>query len=143
MCTPNSQHIVKSYGRGSKEAAVRHTENCPVTRKYLIRKVYNLVNKELHNLCSDEVKSVLQTSDVQEFTWDRLLNEIKAHAPMYFAIMQGCTHTVIPRNNRNAVIGICTAILLKHKFHKMSLVQKIISLIMYAGHRYAMLHFIM
>ena len=36
--------------------------------------------------------------------------------------------------NRDAIIGICTAMLLKYRYSKMSLVQRILSIILYAGH---------
>ena len=43
------------------------------------------------------------------------------------------SHTRKPRTNRNAVIGMCSAILLKFRNSKMSMVQKMLSLILYAG----------
>ena len=70
---------------------------------------------------------------MKEFTWDKLLDEMKLHAPMLLSILQAVTHTKRPRTNTNAVTGMCTAILLKHRFSSMCLVQKIVSLVMFAG----------
>lgn len=39
-----------------------------------------------------------------------------------------------PRSNRTGLVGMCVAMLLKHRFHRMSLVHKIMGLILYAGH---------
>ena len=55
-------------------------------------------------------------------------------APTLLALLEFCTYTRKPRVNRMAVLGMCVALLLKFSFHKMCLVQKIISLILYAGH---------
>ena len=49
-------------------------------------------------------------------------------------ILSSITKTKSERANQNAIIGMCATILLKHRYSKMSLVQKIISTILYAGH---------
>ena len=49
------------------------------------------------------------------------------------SILEGCTKTKVTRVNRKAVMGMCVVLLLKHRFIKMCLVQKIISLILYTG----------
>lgn len=100
----------------------------------MIRKVQTIVHKEVQSLCSNKVNSVLRRADIRNFSWDLLLNEVKMHAPLFYAIMQSCVHTTTPRDNKKPVMGICIAVLLKHRFHKMSLIQKIISVVLYVGH---------
>lgn len=134
LLTPTSRHAVKSYARGNKKAAVANCFKCPVSRGFLVKHMQSLIHKELRYLCSDRLNSVLRTSKIEEFSWDGLLDELRKHAPLYFAIMQGCTRTRTARKNQDSVIGMCTAILLKHKFNKMCAAQKMISLILYAGH---------
>ena len=77
---------------------------------------------------------MLRSSNIEEFNWNMLMDELRVHSPLYFAIMQGCAKTKTPRQNHVAVLGMCTAILLKHKFSKMCIIQKMISLILYGGH---------
>lgn len=134
VTTPNSRRLVKKFGRGCKQAAVRECFKDPITRMYLIRRVQTIVHKELRSLCSNKVNSVLRRADIRKFSWDLLLDEVKLHAPLFFAIIQSCVRTTTPRENNKSVIGICIAVLLKHKFHKMCLVQKLISIVLYAGH---------
>lgn len=134
LLTPTSRHVVKSYARGSKKAAVAKCFKCPTSREFLIKHIQGMLHQELRYLCSDRLNSVLRSSKVEEFSWDILLDELKTHSPLYFAMIQGCTKTQTPRKNHDAVVGMCTAILLKHKFSKMSVVQKMISLILYGGH---------
>jgi len=109
------------------------------TRKYLNASMSRILHSEIRKLCSASAKCVLNTEGSKDFslpnfTWDRLLEDVAANAPMLLALFQACTRTKKPRSNRHATIGICIAILLKFRFNKMCLVQKIIGLILYAGH---------
>ena len=107
------------------------------TRRHLLKRVGMLVHNELILLCSDSTNSILRQQSVlqlKEFTWSKLSAELKNKAPTFLTILNECTHTRRPRSNQDAVIGMCAALLLKHRFSKMSLVQKIMSLILYDGH---------
>lgn len=84
-------------------------------------------------LCSNNVNSFLRNSKITGFSWDAVITELKHHAPLFLAFMQACMHTKTPRRNYNAVLGMCTGILLKHRCREMSLVQKVLSLVLYAG----------
>lgn len=48
--------------------------------------------------------------------------------------MKACTKTKSPQFNRPGTIRICIAMLLKYHYDKTCLVQKILSLVLYAGH---------
>jgi len=108
------------------------------TRKYLNASMSRILHKEIRQLCSTAAKCVLNPEhsncSLQDFTWDRLLDDVAANAPMLLAFLQASTRTKKPRTNRKATIGICIAILLKFRFDKMCLVQNLIALILYAGH---------
>ena len=104
-----------------------------VTRNYIIKKLQIWINKEVKCLCSDEVNSFLRNSEVSGFAWDAIVRQLKHHAPLFLAFMQACLYTKKPRKNYSAVLGMCTAIILKHRCREMSLVQKILSLVLYAG----------
>ena len=109
----------------------------PAMQKYILERVGRIVRSELCRMCSEKISSCLrkQEEDIYgEFTWEMIHDELKANAPVLLSLLQACTLTRKSRENRKAVIGICVAILLKHRFSKMSLVQRIISLILYAGH---------
>ena len=87
-------------------------------------------------MCSDRTNSVLNSQEKEDlgiFSWDKLLDELEVNAPVFLSILHMCTQTKKPRINQDAVVGICTAILLKYRFPKMSLDQKILSIILYAG----------
>ena len=89
-----------------------------------------MTKKELKNMA---VNSFLKSGDVKGFKWSSLLKELKQYAPQFLSVLT----SIIPskkHQNQCAAIGMCTAIILKHTSSKMSLVQKIVSLILYAGH---------
>ena len=85
-------------------------------------------------MASDNVHSILSTGSMKEFQWKTLIKELCTYAPVLLNILQAAIKTRVPRSNTNAVVCTCAAILLKHRNPKMSLLQKIISLILYSGH---------
>ena len=65
--------------------------------------------------------------------WEQLMLELKTHAPTLLAILQsGCSR--LDRKNVDGVIGMCCAMILKMHYCRMSLVQKIVSVILVMGH---------
>lgn len=134
--TPSRKYMGRAVARCSKSAVVAEILKDPATKKHLMKRIGMLVRRELVLMCSKNTNSILSSqsmSDLKEFTWDKLLAELSINAPILLSILQSCTHTSITRPNQNAVIGMCCAILLKFRFSKMSMVQKIMSLILYAG----------
>ena len=86
-------------------------------------------------MCSHNVNSILRkTSALSSFRWVDLVNELEAHVPTLMMILNSATKTRCYRSNRIGVIGMCAALLLKFRYSRMSLVQKLISTILYAGH---------
>ena len=137
VMTPSRKRLGRAMARGSRKAVAVECLKEPTTRKHLLKRIGMLVRNELMSMCSERTSSILSSqsvTDLWEFTWEKLLHELNMNAPVLLTILQECTNTRRPRPNQNAVIGMCTVILLKHRFQKMSLVQKILSLILYAGH---------
>lgn len=135
--TPTRKHIGKAVARGRRQSVAIECLKEPSTRKHLLKRIGMLVRNELIALCSDSSNSILRqqcVSELKEFTWKKLLSELENKAPVFLTILRECTHTRRPRSNRDAVMGMCAAILLKHRFSNMSLVQKMMSLVLYGGH---------
>ena len=126
----------KAVARSSKCALVREAMKDPGTKHYIITRIGLLVRKELQLLCSDKTNSVLKSQSVfhlREFCWDTFTSDLSTNAPILWSILYASTQTRRPAQNRKAVIGMCIALLLKLRYSKMCLVQKIISLILNAG----------
>ena len=133
---PAEKPGVKAYVRKSRKRISLECIKNPSSRQYTIQYFHSLINKELKYLCSDRVNSILQSNCIESFTWKRLIDELKRYAPTLFGFLHACVQTkASPRQkNGDAVLGICAAILLKHRYFNMSLVQKILSIVLYAGH---------
>ena len=127
----------KAIARKSKATIVRECLKDPIMFNYVISNVSRILQSELRKMCSTEANSALKQHlprNFQDFTWNVLIKEAQVHAPVLLALMKACNKTKSPRSNRIGIIGFCIAILLKFHCVKMSLVQKILSLILYAGH---------
>ena len=55
------------------------------------------------------------------------LDELEVNAPVIYKILLASTKTKKPRPNQLGVIGMCIAILLRHRCDKMNLVHKILA----------------
>lgn len=109
----------------------------PQTRHHTLKKIGKIVYAEMKAMCLDSTGSVLHNKATQEmatFEWATLISELDRHAPVFLQILKSCTSTKKSRENHDAVIGMCAAIVLKHRFAKMSLRQRILSMILYAGY---------
>ena len=140
MLTPRRKHIGKAIAQGSRLSSATECLKEPSTKKYLLKNIGVLVRNELILMCSNRTDSILckqSMTELCEFKWDSLLAKRRNNAPVFLSILSECMHTKSPRPNPDAVVGLCSALILKHRFSKMSLVQRLISLILYSGHRYA------
>ncbi len=102
-------------------------------RHCVLNGVCRMVHKEIATLCSDLVPSVLRDKSpelLKSFQWKCLLDELESHAP----ILKSCIGVRRPASQQQAVIGVITAILCKNRRNSASLVQRIISVILYSGH---------
>ena len=123
--------------RGSKKKMATECLRDPDTKRYLITKIGIAVKNEVRTMCSDRTNSILRSQsqdDLKTFTWSKLLAELSVHAPILYSILQAATSVKRARINTDGVIGTCAAVILKHRFSKMSLFQKILSLTIYSGH---------
>jgi len=67
------------------------------------------------------------------FRWNQLLLELRKHAPTLLTILQSA-FIGKEEQEKECPIGMCFALILRAHYSRMSLVQKIISLILLAGH---------
>ena len=96
-----------------------------------------IVRSELVTMCSDKCNSILRQQSSEyyvKFSWQTLYEELKINTPLLLCLLEACTQTRRSKPNRIQIIGMCTAMLLKYRFGKMSLVQRIISIVLRSGH---------
>ena len=135
ILTPKRKKIVKCVTRKSNKSVANECMKSDDIRKYILLRLGIILRQEIKSMCSKHVNSILQQSISEvSFSWELLISELSTHAPLLFRLLTECTKTRSQRRNRNAVIGICSAILLKYRYMNMSMVQKIVSVILYTGH---------
>lgn len=136
ILTPSRKHMGKALARGKRKSVAAECIKDPVAKKYIIKKIGVLLRKGMNVMCSDDTNSMLRQQCIsaeKDFSWESFLTELETNAPLLFTILHECTHTRRQRLNQDAAMGMCAAILLKHRFSRMSLVQRINSLVLYSG----------
>ena len=142
ILTAQRKKVAKSLARRSNQAVAKECLESLRIRKHIMLRIGFLLRQELKVMCFERVDSILQRSpspehdadDQNPIAWKILMTELSRHAPIMYNIMCSCTQTQRERNNRDAVIGMCCSILLKLRYARMSAIQKVIAVVLYAGH---------
>ena len=135
--TPSRNRLGKSLAHGSKCALVRECFKDDTVRKYIIRKLGSMAHNEIVTLCSDKVNSTMLNPHpdlLSSFTWEELYLEMNNHCPVLTQVINYATRTRQTRANQKAIICFCVAIMCNNRRTSMSLVQQIISVLLYTGH---------
>ena len=123
-------------GRGNRPSIAKTVLNDPPLTTAILANVVARMKREMKKLCSLNFSSIHQWTDfasLKSFSWEKVVEELVAHAPTLHAIVDGC----IPRGDearRNAIIGIVVSIFLKARNRSMCAVQTVLSLIFHEGH---------
>ena len=126
--TPKRKHLGRSLVRRSTYAIVSDLMNNPGSRDYILKKIGIMLRKELTLMSSESMKSVFGSqsiADLKTFSWSKVLDELSYNAPIRLSILLSCTYKHRPRINRDAIIGMCSAVLLKFHHSKMGMVQRL------------------
>ncbi len=138
--------IGRSVGRRNPHAIARQVLAHQQVKDAVLKVTGKQIQKEMMIMCKQGEPSILRDSSkkaLQSFQWDTLMGELKAKAPTLLKLLQGCIRTKRRRASakgrsyaadEKAVIGLCAAILLRHRNANMNLVQRIVSVLLYSGH---------
>ena len=135
--TPRRRNIIKPLARKSHTAAARNCLKDGKMRKHVINEVGRMLHKEIVSICSDTHLSLLENKSneaMKSFSWEKLVAEFVSKTPILISLLKWCTKTKKSRANANIAIGLVVAILCRFRRPKYSLVQRIVSLILYSGH---------
>ena len=84
------------------------------------------------------VQRLRDATSLQDFSWDIIADEAAQHTPNLVHLLMECTKKDKKREaariNQRSIIGMCISLICKHQNHTMSVVQKMLGLILYAGH---------
>ncbi len=152
--------LTRSIGRKNRASIARQVMRDPKTKEKVLGILATHVQKEMTTMCSRKTGSILRSAapeDLKSFSWDTIVAEAQTRAPTLFQILKGTVEvkrrvtwsksktTSKPgekgqpkvrscRPTQAAVIGVCSAVLLRHKNTHMNLLQKVVSLLLNGGH---------
>ena len=139
IVTPTRRRICRPLIRRSyKSFAVNCLQN-KSTRAVLVKRIGQELKGEVAAICSDRYNSITRQktkSAVKDFghTKKCLLDEIQDKAPTLLTLLKHCLSTKKPRKNTDAEIALIVSIMCKHRRPSACQMQRVISLILYAGH---------
>ena len=148
LLTPSRKKVGKLVARGSKITIVDQFFKDLQLRKHMVAKIGRVVQDEISVMSFNKYCSVLQNHSVHSFSCEGIVAEMEGCAPTLLSILRMCTSTCKhPRRRKrqqhgknkpipdaSAAISACAAILCRHHRPSMSLLQRVVSLVLYEGH---------
>ena len=126
--------LCRPLARGSRCTLARCLSD-RLIKKYIVKGLGVSLRHEIAWLCSDNSTCTKKDPNtLKEFSWKGMVNEAKKLAPTLTELLVSCTKTRKPRKNQNAIIGLLFAVMCKHRRPALSLIQQVVSLILYSGH---------
>ncbi len=143
--TSSLKKLGKSVGRRNPSAIARQVMSHRKTKEAVLRETGLILRKELQTLCKSSAPSMLRGTSPQAlktFQWDSLVDELEERSPTLLEVLRACVSRRRRKSRKgrsyaaseNTVIGLCAAILLRHRNIKMNLVQRVLSLLLYSEH---------
>ena len=108
------------------------------TREHTIAALGKIMCKKMKKLCSEEVKSVQRAQSLKQFNWSDIVKEAEEHTPSMVQLLRAVTakggKSPANRKRQDNIIGVLLCILCKYRNPKMMIFQRVLSVILYAGH---------
>ena len=126
------------------KAVIAHPELCAA----ITVRLFDDIDNECTKLCADQ-KSVFKhipVTDLGTFTWINFMDELETKAPTLLQILRTVTSHNDHRNKQKCGIahhpGICmaVAVILNERSQKMSGIQSLLSMILFASHAEKQVH---
>lgn len=135
--TPTRRRICRPLIRKNYQSFSNQCAQNACTRKAMIKTVSCILSREIAGICSDKHHSVVRSKSIEvlsSFDCKEIIDELCSHAPTLLSLLRACLKTKAPRSNEDLILAVISGIILKHRRPSCSLIQQVISLILYAGH---------
>ena len=133
MLTPSRQPMANALGRKAHQSFAKYAVNNQTVRKYIVSGLQKFLKMEVKALCCDSYLLSKTKESLLTFSWCELYKIIQAKAPTILAFLEACVSETSSLD-KTTIVGVCAAILAKARRPSASLVQQIISVILYSGH---------
>ena len=140
--------LVRGVARRNHRTVARQAMRSKAVRTQVLAILKADIQKEMKLLCKKKTQSILRSRSAETlctFSWDMLADELEEKAPNLFQVLKACVD--VKRRKRisegrrktritsnTVVLGVCAGVLLRHCNHHMNLIQRLIALILHAGH---------
>ena len=132
------KRLGRSIGRRNRKSIARQCMKDTKIRAHVMNITASTIKKEIKTLSTLKCSSLLRNTTAKQlnsFRWEDLIKEMKLNTPTLLEVIQGCV-TKKQRGNSGkrsyrvkdeVIIGICTAILIRHQNTQMNFVQRMLS----------------
>lgn len=137
LLTPQRKRLGKAVARRSSKTVAKECLKNECSRNHTLNILCSSIYKEVKSIASTKVQSTLlyqSKQSITDFDWKQVEREMATRCPLLLKILTAATRTRSERANRTTTIVMCLAMIVKHRNPNVNLLQKIISLILYAGH---------
>ena len=97
------------------------------------QRIFLQETKRSYNLCSNSVLLNKDREALSRFSWDDITQELKLKSPLLHAMLESCLPKAMGLDIQ-VIIGTCICVLAKSRRSSASLLQRVVSLILYQGH---------
>ncbi len=131
--TPSRKALGKTLGRANRRSFAKHAVHDRRIRGFILANMSKVRKNEIRQLCSESVLLRSTKEDLCSFSWSHVCEELNRRAPCILSLLKSCIPESSPFD-KQAIACTCLAILVKARRQSACLVQKVVSLILYAGH---------
>ena len=136
----------KSVGRSRPIGIARQVMSHKRVRVAVIKETGLRIRRELRSLCSKKAPSILRRKPTSEslntFSWKDISKELNERSPLLLQILKECLtrkrrktkKKQTKRIDDDTIASLCAGIILRHRNSRMTLMQRIMSLLLYSEH---------
>lgn len=133
ILTPSRQAMAKALGRRKHHSFAKHAVHDIMTRSYIVKHLGKIIKGELRNLCSSSILLNKDRKALSTFNWDDIIQECQCKSPVLYGLFEYCLPKAMGLDSQ-VIVGTCICVLAKARRSSASLLQRIVSLILYQGH---------
>ena len=123
----------KALGRRKHHSFAKHAVHNVISRSYIVKHLGKIIRAELRNLCSNSILLNKDREALSSFSWDGITQEFQLKSPLLFTLLESCLPKAMGLDSQ-VIIGTCICVLAKSRRSSASLLQRVVSLILYQGH---------
>ena len=127
--------IGKSLARRSARAFAQHSMANPLFRINILKAMQRLIHREIKAVCSkNSMFSMSLKSFLDSVSLEQFLTTVKAQAPVLSSVLSAALAMGRRRDAPPLPLFACLSVILVKYSQRMSLLQRFVAVLMYAGH---------